>query len=249
MSTISSVLCRKHFRLFLYRVCKVFVSLVFFLDHSVEDVVVRLGKFYINEEESEREQKIRPERSEGVKIHPHFSKATMDADVALIYLEEDAIYTDYVKPICLPLRKKDADNILLKPGTTGVVTGWGLLSNPRLDSHGSPIYSYPKILQKVTVPVVNQTVCKEANKDRKHVVTSNMFCAGYAEGGRDACRGDSGGPLAIKNSPTGKKRDRRWVLAGVVSWGIGCGIPGKYGVYTRVSAFSRWINDHINEGR
>ena len=57
----------------------------------------------------------------------------------------------------------------------------------------------------------------------------------------DACGGDSGGPLAIKNN-------QRWVLAGVISWGdpFGCGIIGKYSVYTRISVFARWINAHIN---
>ena len=57
----------------------------------------------------------------------------------------------------------------------------------------------------------------------------------------DACEGDSGGPLAIKNN-------QRWVLAGVISWGdpFGCGIIGKYSVYTRNSVFARWINAHIN---
>ena len=118
-----------------------------------------------------------------------------------------------------------------------VITGWG---GEKKDGRTL------KRLHKVTVPVVEQTLCQKAYHPR-YTVTTNMFCAGYHNGSLgDACDGDSGGPLAMENSPTPNNDDKRWVLAGVVSWGEGCGRTGKYGVYTKVSAFTRWINDQIN---
>ena len=83
---------------------------------------MRLGKLYTNKEERGREQLIRPDR---IIIHPHYDhvRNDYDRDVALIYLRSSAVYTDYVRPICLPLRSRDADKFLLRPGNTGVITG------------------------------------------------------------------------------------------------------------------------------
>ena len=58
---------------------------------------------------------------------------------------------------------------------------------------------------------------------------------------QDACSGDSGGPLTVT------RRDGRSQLWGVVSWGIGCGVEGRPGVYTRVSQFVDWITRTIAE--
>jgi len=55
----------------------------------------------------------------------------------------------------------------------------------------------------------------------------------------DSCYGDSGGPLiADVNSEL--------QLAGVVSWGIGCGHPGYPGVYTRMSTYMEWVCCYVD---
>ncbi len=72
-------------------------------------------------------------------------------------------------------------------------------------------------------------------------LTGNMICAGVPSGARDACNGDSGGPLFT----TG---DAGPVQVGIVSWGegplssnIACGHENAYGVYTRLSEFHGWV--------
>ena len=67
------------------------------------------------------------------------------------------------------------------------------------------------------------------------------ICAGWDEGGRDSCQGDSGGPLTVLDG------DGCPVVVGLTSFGVGCGQPGKYGVYTRVSQYRDWIESRVSE--
>lgn len=78
-------------------------------------------------------------------------------------------------------------------------------------------------------------------KSMNDPLTANMICAGTTDGVRDACNGDSGGPLfAVEGgAPT---------QVGVVSWGEGpenadaaCGHANAFGVYTRVGNYLDWI--------
>uniref|UniRef100_A0A8C3C2R5 Coagulation factor IX n=1 Tax=Cairina moschata TaxID=8855 RepID=A0A8C3C2R5_CAIMO len=71
----------------------------------------------------------------------------------------------------------------------------------------------------------------------KHGQGTNMFCAGFPAGGKDTCGGDSGGPYATEIEGT-------WFLTGVTSWGEECAKPGKYGIYTKVSKYVKWIKEN-----
>uniref|UniRef100_A0A8C6TXQ9 Serine protease 56 n=1 Tax=Neogobius melanostomus TaxID=47308 RepID=A0A8C6TXQ9_9GOBI len=94
------------------------------------------------------------------------------------------------------------------------------------------------VVMEAKVPLLPQSTCKSALG--KDLVTNTMLCAGYLSGGIDSCQGDSGGPLIYQDRISG-----RFQLHGITSWGDGCGEKGKPGVYTRVSAFSDWIQTEI----
>uniref|UniRef100_A0AAY4DS49 Peptidase S1 domain-containing protein n=1 Tax=Denticeps clupeoides TaxID=299321 RepID=A0AAY4DS49_9TELE len=92
------------------------------------------------------------------------------------------------------------------------------------------------MLQKAQVSIIDQRECQSSYSD---VLTTRMICAGSMEGGTDTCLGDSGGPLTCRE-PHG-----RWFVAGITSWGHGCGRSGFPGVYVRVTAIRGWISSFL----
>ena len=89
-------------------------------------------------------------------------------------------------------------------------------------------------LMKVDVPVVEDSTCRI---EYPFSIADSMLCAGKS--GKDSCQGDSGGPLVCSDA------SGQVYLAGVVSWGIGCGGLFHPGVYTEVSYFVDWIAQNM----
>ncbi|XP_072742799.1 uncharacterized protein Np isoform X2 [Anoplolepis gracilipes] len=196
--------------------------------HCVEsvppsDLLLRIGEHDLaNEDEPYGYQE---RRVQIVASHPQFDARTFEYDLALLRFYEPVLpFQPNVLPICLP----DDDETYV--GRTAYVTGWG-----RLYEEG-PL---PSVLQQVAVPVINNTVCEAMYRNAGYIehIPHIFICAGWRNGGFDSCEGDSGGPMVIQRT-----RDKRWVLAGVISWGIGCAAPSQPGVYTRISEFREWIN-------
>ncbi|CDQ79684.1 unnamed protein product [Oncorhynchus mykiss] len=131
---------------------------------------------------------------------------------------------DYIQPVCLPHYGQR-----LIDGQIGTVTGWG-----NVGYYGT----LADVLQEANVPIINDAVCNAPDYYDNQITTS-MFCAGFEKGGTDACQGDSGGPFVAEDSLSKASRYR---LLGVVSWGTGCAMAKKPGVYTRVSRFLPWIS-------
>lgn len=95
----------------------------------------------------------------------------------------------------------------------------------------------PQILHEVDVPILKNDDCQDMFHKSNHLkaIRDSFICAGYAEGFKDSCEGDSGGPLSIQR-PNGQ-----WVLAGTVSHGIKCAYPNLPGVYMRMTFYKPWI--------
>jgi secreted trypsin-like serine protease len=151
-------------------------------------------------------------------VHENFESLTYNNDIALLRLSTPATNTP-VASVSTTTAPLYATN------TVAQVAGWGNTAYPDI--------LYPTALMKASVPVVSNDTCNQS-VSYNNSITTNMICAGYAAGGTDSCQGDSGGPLFVEDNG-------KFGLIGVVSFGDGCALPNKYGVYAKVANYETWI--------
>ena len=113
--------------------------------------------------------------------HPQYrtTKYYIDYDFAILHLERPVKFGKKVRPIDLALPKFGGDFLASKMLT---VSGWG-----REEWMGRT----PDVLYEVDVPGITLSQCRD-NYSRSQI-KSSMICAGWPNGKRDACQGDSGG--------------------------------------------------------
>jgi len=189
------------------------------------DLRVRLGEWDVNHDVEffpyiERDVT-------NVIVHPEYYAGTLDNDLAILRLNVPVDFSNapHISPACLPDKFSDYT------GTRCWTTGWGK------DAFGD-FGKYQNILKEVDVPIINQQQCQQQLRQTRlgysYKLNPGFICAGGEEG-KDACKGDGGGPMVCE-------RNGSWQLVGVVSWGIGCGQVNVPGVYVRVSHYLDWIH-------
>ena len=156
-------------------------------------------------------------------VHSGWNNATHDNDIALLRLATP-IPERAAAAGQLPIQYATlpAASIGDLAGATTTVTGWGTRIPGASDR--------PERLYEVALQVIANADCASAYSN----LTDNMLCAGVPGGGKDSCQGDSGGPMVYNDSG-------QWRLVGVVSFGVGCGLPDYPGVYARVTRYIDWI--------
>lgn len=186
-----------------------------------------------------------------IHVHPKYAGCEGDtacadaakADIALLKLAEKIPESKAVA-----LAEPGTEGSLLAPGAKVVVTGWGAMWDPydediaKLLGSFSPDardkVSYPRKLHEVAVDWVDNGTCAATfEAAAAGEIADTEICAMRRGTRKDSCQGDSGGPLVVPNA-----NGTGFTQVGVVSWGRGCGgaLPG---VYTRVAAFSDWIDE------
>lgn len=164
-------------------------------------------------------------RLQKIIVHPQYNMNNGANDIALLMLAQPLSGNTVILHTGTP-----------PPNTAAIVTGWGA----RVTTPNGAGGAYPTRMHQVTVPIVSNQVCNQPQAYNGRI-SAGMLCAGLAQGGRDACVGDSGGPLMIRHGNTFQQ-------VGVVSQGEGCAEPNKYGIYTRVRHYLPWIQQYVSLG-
>ncbi|KAM4558359.1 transmembrane protease serine 3 isoform 2-T2 [Odontesthes bonariensis] len=160
---------------------------------------------------------------QSIVYHARYRPKGLDYDIALMRLARPLVFNGYVEPICLPNHGEE-----FTAGAVCWISGWGATEE---DGETSVV------LRSATVPLISTKTCNQPEV-YQGLISPWMICAGYLEGGIDSCQGDSGGPLACEDSSV-------WKLVGATSWGIGCAMRNKPGVYTRITKSLSWIHQQM----
>ncbi|XP_050301446.1 uncharacterized protein LOC126739699 isoform X1 [Anthonomus grandis grandis] len=188
------------------------------------DLRVRLGEWDVNHDVEFYPYIERDIAS--LTVHPEFYAGTLANDIAILRMSTPVDFAKHphIAPACLPHPQDDYT------GTRCWTTGWGK------DAFGD-FGKYQNILKEVDVPIVGFGQCQRQLQNTRlgyeFKLHPGFVCAGGEEG-KDACKGDGGGPMVCERGGT-------WQVVGVVSWGIGCGQVGVPGVYVRVAHYLDWI--------
>lgn len=151
-----------------------------------------------------------------------------------IMIFEPILITRYVDIVCLPPQ-----------GTTFTqsncyVSGWGshLFKNSSDNN---------RIIRKIDLPIVDRRNCQNDLRETRlgifFQLHESLICAGGILG-KDTCQGDGGSPLVCPiQTPDGLNR---YVLAGLVAWGIDCGTATP-ATYVNVALFRDWIDQTLHK--
>lgn len=160
--------------------------------------------------------------------HPHFdvSGRSLLGDLALIHLKTPAnVY---------PINLIDTnDRQYEMPFNNIDVVGFGIYDTTNWNLQ-------PDTLQIANIKVIPNTIANAFDRYNGEIDTT-MICAGRIDtSAKGAAAGDSGGPLFDTDSLGNR------IQIGIVSFGNGAHSTSQHpGVYTRVSAYRKWIDDSI----
>nr|XP_018912780.1 PREDICTED: venom protease-like isoform X1 [Bemisia tabaci] len=197
---------------------------------TVKGLIVKFGAINLSDNDKDGSK---PDYVPVAKItaHPLFKPESISEgyDIAVLTLKRKVQFSELVRPVCLPHKNIFFTNKDFE-GYQPFVAGWG-----KLDEEGDTA----KILMQVQLPLLSTEDCLGLLEENSNAIMHPDSVCALAEG-KDACSGDSGGPLMLPI-------EDRYYLYGVVSYGDGCAKPDSPGVYNKVHTHLKWISDQLDE--
>jgi hypothetical protein len=173
---------------------------------------------------------------------------SFDADIALLFTEDEITLTKLIQPICL-WEFSNLPNV-----DEGIIAGWG---KHLIDGAG-----YEKVPRQLKIPIKpNQETCFLGNPAFTKIASTRTFCGG-SRTGEGPCRGNFAIFFKLKTSEllsfpfnfsgdSGSgmfiKHNNIFFLRGIVSASLfdvqgNCDVT-NYAIYTNVQKFTAWIKD------
>lgn len=168
-----------------------------------------------------------PYAVQNIHVHPDWNQntETYDADIAVMILETEVIFSRKIQPICL----MDSSSAVATK-TEGVVVGYGKDEDPNT--------LHLNIPKSINMPIHQNEDCFLKNHILAQMSSKRTFCGG-AGNGTGVCQGDSGSGLVVTD-------ERAYYLRGIVSASLNnltysCDVD-TYSIFTNVLHFTHWIN-------
>ncbi|KAF5271846.1 hypothetical protein FQA39_LY07986 [Lamprigera yunnana] len=151
----------------------------------------------------------------GYTVHEKYNDSLTSNDIAIIKLKNEMQYSDVIKQVSL-------NNQIIEVAADAIVSGWGATKRKGNAS---------LTLNWVQLKIMDLQLCKKLIKGFKYPILDTNIC-GLNKIGKGACRGDSGGPLLVRE-----------LQVGILSFTFKCG--GYFpDVYTNVTHYLSWINSN-----
>ncbi|XP_039450111.1 CLIP domain-containing serine protease B4-like [Culex pipiens pallens] len=157
--------------------------------------------------------------------HNNLPRSQWD-DIALIRFDRDVTFSEYIRPICLPL-----DDELRTSNTTGLrVTevGWSRTVGSRISD----------TKMRTELEILNRTECDTAYQQQEITLRDTQLCVSRPKLA-DVCHGIAGSSLMQRVGDS-------LYLIGITSFGpTGCGKKNIPDVYTKVASYVDWIESKM----
>lgn len=161
-----------------------------------------------------------------IYVHPEWKVYSdkYDADLAILLLIDIVLFTNYIRPVCMPADDTVIDDV------RGSVAGWGI----------TEIGSEPnkEFIKHASVTALNGIDCLTTDPIIAVLSSKRTFCGQGVDGSPN--QGDSGGGFYVRTGST-------WVQHGIVSAlrtnATGYVDADSIVVYTSVVHFKQWITD------
>uniref|UniRef100_A0A8C8SHS8 Serine protease 53 n=1 Tax=Pelusios castaneus TaxID=367368 RepID=A0A8C8SHS8_9SAUR len=178
-------------------------------------------KVLLGEQQEGAGQRWQEERGlQKLTLHAAYVNVTEGYDIALLMLAKPVTFGEHIWAVCLPY-----DTHRFQFGTTCWVKG---RKNGMRGTDLSPLGS------------AGSRLGPRCSVGEAVSIIPGMLCAAQKDMST-SCEGDDGGPLICNEKGT-------WFLAGLSSFGNGCGKRSQPAVYTELTAYETWILDITRDG-